>query len=96
MHHDVSAGNVLIFPEIVRLSNGGYAVGMKGLLSDWELAKVIPEAKSALFASQPERIVSIFGSYAINGNQSLPSWAGNLAVHVRAVPDGSWKARRNP
>ena len=69
MHRDVSAGNILIFPEIVHLSNGGYAIGMKGLLSDWELAKVIPELKSALFASQPERTVSILGSYAINGDQ---------------------------
>ena len=56
MHCDVSAGNILIIFSIVRPSSEeAYSIVMKGLLSDWELAKVIPETNSAVFASQPER-----------------------------------------
>ena len=61
MHRDVSAGNILIIFSIIPPSSEEelYTIVMKGLLSDWELAKVIPETNSAVFASQPERTVSI-------------------------------------
>ena len=56
IHRDVSAGNILIFPVINYLArNRCFAVSMKGLLSDWELAKIIVEKT---FATQPQRTVS--------------------------------------
>ncbi|KAI0707455.1 hypothetical protein C8T65DRAFT_740386 [Cerioporus squamosus] len=51
MHRDISAGNMLIYPEIVRASDGRYGVCWRGLLTDWELAK----HSGTRMAMQPQR-----------------------------------------
>ncbi|RPD53828.1 hypothetical protein L227DRAFT_512696, partial [Lentinus tigrinus ALCF2SS1-6] len=51
MHRDVSAGNLLIYPEVIRREDGKYGVYWKGLLADWELAKHV-DKKTAM---QPQR-----------------------------------------
>ena len=68
MHRDVSAGNILIIFSIIPPSSEEelYTIVMKGLLSDWELAKVIPETNSAVIASQHERMVSACGCNTFN------------------------------
>lgn len=70
LHRDVSAGNILILPDIIFLGDikESYAVGLKGLLSDWELAKISPETDEALFASQPERTVCFTLLFVIIGD----------------------------
>ncbi|RDX51601.1 hypothetical protein OH76DRAFT_1401487 [Lentinus brumalis] len=51
IHRDISAGNLLIYPEIVCLSDGRYGIYWRGLLADWELAKHF----STKGARQPQR-----------------------------------------
>ncbi|KAI0707447.1 hypothetical protein C8T65DRAFT_218268 [Cerioporus squamosus] len=51
MHRDVSAGNMLIYPEIIRSADGRYGVYWRGLLTDWELAK----HSGTRMAMQPQR-----------------------------------------
>ncbi|KAI0368154.1 hypothetical protein BV20DRAFT_1084536, partial [Pilatotrama ljubarskyi] len=54
LHRDVSAGNVLILPRIVTDEGGVEVVEWCGILTDWELAKRVPEGKVDA-ARQPER-----------------------------------------
>ena len=58
MHRDVSAGNILICPVIIRESDGGWSVYWRGILADWELAK----HKDRHAALQPQRTVCILSS----------------------------------
>ena len=53
MHRDVSAGNLLIYPQVCRAANGKYHVYWRGLLADWELAK----HSTKTGATQPQRTV---------------------------------------
>ncbi|KAI0628843.1 hypothetical protein C8Q77DRAFT_1238469, partial [Trametes polyzona] len=56
LHRDVSAGNVLILPKLHKLKGGALKVSWHGILTDWELAKVVPkDLDSAQSARQPER-----------------------------------------
>ncbi|RDX46445.1 hypothetical protein OH76DRAFT_1386590 [Lentinus brumalis] len=51
IHRDISAGNMLIYPEVVCLPDGRYVIYWRGLLADWELAK----HTSVQWAMQPHR-----------------------------------------
>lgn len=55
MHRDVSAGNLLIHPEIVRREDGKFGIYWRGLLADWEMAKHSDTKK----AMQPQRTVCL-------------------------------------
>ena len=61
LHRDVSSGNVLILPTIdigVSKTKGQkISVFWCGLLSDWELAKKIPDGLESPRARQPYRTV---------------------------------------
>ncbi|KAI0689366.1 hypothetical protein C8T65DRAFT_700277 [Cerioporus squamosus] len=39
LHGDISGGNVLIYPRVSKLQDGGYRIVFAGLLADWEMAK---------------------------------------------------------
>ncbi|KAI0688433.1 hypothetical protein C8T65DRAFT_746599 [Cerioporus squamosus] len=54
IHGDISLGNILILPTFVK-KNGQLKVEWRGILSDWELSKLIPEDGKAHRARQPER-----------------------------------------
>ncbi|KAI0764206.1 hypothetical protein BD413DRAFT_196048 [Trametes elegans] len=56
-HRDVSSGNVLIVPRLESAQNKGAGkkiVHWRGILMDWELAKLVPENKPDEQAPQPE------------------------------------------
>lgn len=53
MHRDVSGGNILIFPILVK-SKGGVYVAYVGILADWEMSKPLDKK----YPRQPERTVS--------------------------------------
>ncbi|KAI0628831.1 hypothetical protein C8Q77DRAFT_1238364 [Trametes polyzona] len=56
LHRDVSAGNVLILPCLTERKGGGMKVAWRGVLTDWELAKVVDSnSLSEQTARQPER-----------------------------------------
>ncbi|KAI0628833.1 hypothetical protein C8Q77DRAFT_1145639 [Trametes polyzona] len=56
LHRDVSAGNVLILPKLHKLKGGALKVSWHGILTDWELAKVVPDDPLCeQSARQPER-----------------------------------------
>ncbi|KAI0641593.1 hypothetical protein C8Q79DRAFT_280113 [Trametes meyenii] len=56
LHRDVSAGNVIIRPILVDnpVKPGFKTVAWNGVLTDWELAKVVPKDGSQQRARQPE------------------------------------------
>ena len=56
IHRDISAGNVLIYPELVCDANGVVTERPRPLLADWELAKRVDDPKEA--PRQPDRTVS--------------------------------------
>ncbi|TFK78153.1 hypothetical protein K466DRAFT_440952, partial [Polyporus arcularius HHB13444] len=51
MHRDVSAGNLLIYPDVRRTQEGKYRIYWTGILADWELAKHADKK----VATQPQR-----------------------------------------
>ncbi|KAI0636344.1 hypothetical protein C8Q77DRAFT_1072092 [Trametes polyzona] len=57
LHRDISAGNVLILPRLESVSPGSdeLTVVWDGILTDWELAKVVPSGASMESPRQPER-----------------------------------------
>ncbi|KAI0368180.1 hypothetical protein BV20DRAFT_475388 [Pilatotrama ljubarskyi] len=55
LHRDISAGNVLILPTLVKNDAGVEVVRWRGVLTDWELAKRVPEPGEQDVARQPER-----------------------------------------
>ncbi|KAI0645123.1 hypothetical protein C8Q79DRAFT_1119866 [Trametes meyenii] len=57
LHRDISAGNVIIRPTLVDdpQNPGMKKVMWNGVLTDWELAKVVPKDGSQQRARQPER-----------------------------------------
>ncbi|KAI0628832.1 hypothetical protein C8Q77DRAFT_1161860 [Trametes polyzona] len=56
LHRDISAGNVLILPQITMNRAQALRVRWHAVLTDWELAKVVPEDPLAeQSARQPER-----------------------------------------
>ncbi|KAI0641602.1 hypothetical protein C8Q79DRAFT_929659 [Trametes meyenii] len=57
LHRDISAGNVIIRPILVDdpQNPGMKRVTWNGVLTDWELAKVVPKDGSQQRARQPER-----------------------------------------
>ncbi len=59
IHGDISFGNVLILPTLVKKA-GQYKVEWRGILADWELSKPIPEDGQPHRARQPERTVSAY------------------------------------
>ncbi|KAI0636357.1 hypothetical protein C8Q77DRAFT_1270422 [Trametes polyzona] len=60
LHRDVSAGNILIHPRLQPVDSdsaeeGSLRVEWSGILTDWELAKYVPEETSKESPRQPER-----------------------------------------
>ncbi|KAI0643999.1 hypothetical protein C8Q79DRAFT_1011817 [Trametes meyenii] len=57
LHRDISAGNVIIRPQLKEIEGrrGWNEVIWTGILTDWELAKVVPKDGSKQTAKQPER-----------------------------------------
>ncbi|PIL32417.1 hypothetical protein GSI_05119 [Ganoderma sinense ZZ0214-1] len=55
LHRDISAGNILIRPTVVCRESGAGMVLWFGVLSDWELAKALPDDKEVTKARQPHR-----------------------------------------
>ncbi|KAI0641591.1 hypothetical protein C8Q79DRAFT_918900 [Trametes meyenii] len=57
LHRDVSAGNVIIRPQLKEdpERRGWFKVEWVGILTDWELAKVVPEDSQKQVTRQPER-----------------------------------------
>lgn len=75
LHRDVSAGNVLICPTVVRSEvDGQLRVVWKGILTDWELSKPMTPANGKLAARQPVRTVCLICPFAraMLTCQSLP------------------------
>ncbi|OJT13253.1 hypothetical protein TRAPUB_10188 [Trametes pubescens] len=73
LHRDISTGNLLILPQVVKMSDGSKLVGWRGLLTDWELAKYVPKDNSKQRARQPERTGTWqFMSVSYVRNPSLP------------------------
>ncbi|KAI0665723.1 hypothetical protein C8Q78DRAFT_944738, partial [Trametes maxima] len=56
LHRDISAGNVIIRPQLRPISGrpGWNRVIWTGILTDWELAKVVPKDGTKQAAGQPE------------------------------------------
>jgi len=75
LHHDISAGNIL-------LTDDG-----KGLLIDWELAEMMDEGGSW----RPDRTVSYPVQYHSAVHSPRQNSSGNLAIHVRKVALESWQ-----
>ena len=58
MHRDISPGNILIYPIFMHNSETGTSgIIWIGLLSDWEMGKVIPPERKELQVFQPLRTV---------------------------------------
>ncbi|KAH9889981.1 hypothetical protein C8Q73DRAFT_667689 [Cubamyces lactineus] len=56
LHRDISGGNILIYPRIVKdKGKKRKIVAMKGLLTDWELSKDVKVTGRRRRARQPER-----------------------------------------
>ncbi|KAI0806759.1 hypothetical protein C8Q74DRAFT_1320854 [Fomes fomentarius] len=55
-HRDISAGNMVICPTIVKCEDGKQRVTWRGVLIDWELSKPITPDDKQLAARQPKRI----------------------------------------
>ncbi|KAI0641599.1 hypothetical protein C8Q79DRAFT_918749, partial [Trametes meyenii] len=57
LHRDISAGNVIIRPQLRLIPSrlGWNRVVWTGILTDWELAKVVPKDGTKQAARQPER-----------------------------------------
>ena len=55
MHRDVSAGNLLIWPQFIRREDGKCGVLWRGLLADWEMATHSDTKK----AMEPQRVVRL-------------------------------------
>ncbi len=79
IHGDISIGNVLILPTLVK-KDGQWRVEWRGILADWELSKPIPEDGQPHRARQPERTVSVrtMSSFRLRPH----TFIGNVAVHV--------------
>ncbi|EJF58674.1 hypothetical protein DICSQDRAFT_172686 [Dichomitus squalens LYAD-421 SS1] len=54
LHRDISAGNILIYPTVVK-SPGKYWLKWSGLLADWELSRAVHEPDTPRRPRQPER-----------------------------------------
>ena len=57
LHRDVSGGNILIIPSIIK-DDQGAEIKWTGLLTDWEMSKPRDGATVAPGGRQPERTVS--------------------------------------
>ncbi|KAI0739885.1 hypothetical protein C8Q80DRAFT_1200811 [Daedaleopsis nitida] len=55
MHRDISGGNILILPVLVKAESGEYLVMCIGMLADWEMSKPITTGDDANGPRQPER-----------------------------------------
>ena len=63
LHRDISGGNMLILPQLVKDEDGQRRVAWVGILCDWEMAKPIAEVRSIMGSElprQPERTVRRF------------------------------------
>ena len=80
MHRDISAGNILILP-VLNADEDGVFVMIRGLLSDWELAKHIPLDGVVAMQTQPERTVRTFSSHILCSDTKAMS-IGYMAVHA--------------
>ncbi|TBU21260.1 hypothetical protein BD311DRAFT_772379, partial [Dichomitus squalens] len=54
LHRDVSAGNILIYPTVMK-TRGIYWLKWSGLLADWELSRAVHEPDTPRRPRQPER-----------------------------------------
>ncbi|KAI0738013.1 hypothetical protein C8Q80DRAFT_1209746 [Daedaleopsis nitida] len=72
-HRDISAGNVLICPTVVLCSDGKRRVVWKGILTDWEMSKVIEDPAAKPSARQPKRTATWqFTAVRLLDNPSAP------------------------
>ena len=55
-HRDVSGGNILIYPSVRMMEDGGRMLKWVGYLTDWELSKPINARE---VSSKPERTVCV-------------------------------------
>ena len=87
LHRDVSAGNILILPMIgPTTKSGGFLVLWSGVLSDWELAKKIPEKDEKLKARQPHRTVRVSLYLFYCGLCAKSRASGHLVLYVGPLP----------
>ena len=77
LHRDISGGNVLIYPRVVELEDGGFKIEFAGILADWEMAK----DPSITDPHQCERMVSL--QYLLMRTPLLNTLIiGYLAIYV--------------
>ena len=81
MHRDISAGNILILP-VLNADKDGVFVTIRGLLSDWELAKHIPLNGIVAMQAQPERTVRTFLHPIPCSDTKATVSIGYMAVHA--------------
>ncbi|TBU51851.1 hypothetical protein BD310DRAFT_278720 [Dichomitus squalens] len=55
VHRDVSPGNILIYPKVIKM-RGKYWLRWSGLLADWELSRAVHEPGTSRLPRQPERM----------------------------------------
>ena len=68
LHRDVSAGNILIYPKVIK-AQGNHYLKWCGILADWELSRAVHEPGTPRRPRQPERTVRL--------NQSILLHSGN-------------------
>ena len=59
LHCDISSGNILIYPRVVKFKDNQVLLRWGGMLADWELSKPFQKDESEVrSARQPVRTVS--------------------------------------
>lgn len=67
LHRDISGGNILILPRVIKGDNGG-EIKWSGLLTDWEMSK--PTDYKGV-GRQPERTVSSYQQLKLDLDHSM-------------------------
>ncbi|TFK78765.1 hypothetical protein K466DRAFT_471400, partial [Polyporus arcularius HHB13444] len=83
MHRDVSAGNLLIYPEVRRTQEGKYRIYWTGILADWELAKHADKK----VATQPQRTGTwhFMSAYLLDHCYMPPTIADELEAFLHVL-----------
>ncbi|KAI1788185.1 hypothetical protein LXA43DRAFT_648416 [Ganoderma leucocontextum] len=55
LHRDISSGNILIYPRVIELTDGGAELQWRGILVDWEMSKPKHKGEGLRRAREPER-----------------------------------------
>ena len=48
LHRDISGGNLLVHPVVIRNSAGKRVVVRRGILADWEMAELVDDHRDAV------------------------------------------------